>query len=414
MLDNLSDDNKYLLRLLAGGTAIGGGLGLVTSLLNHMNTLREESVEDRNKDTLHARIPVKRANEGGDISTLALALSAPALLGSGFLGWRMGRMAGNKYQAYEMDKRLQDAEEEYRAKLLQEQEMLKGAADGVLNPDSGTRLQGNQTAIAGLFAALGIPFMASAVLANTMLDKQYPKDKSTRDVKPMALRPEFSEDDPDQEEKLAAFWGPEFQSRDEAIDAAMPFLTEVVLSSKQASESVLPDMVATAGMGKLAALEEAVMINGLEDGKVLQMFKGASSNELEPVHTSIGVYLLSKSGMVGASFRSILAAEALDMAPETVKVAASIPKKFQDWLIKWAALHSRASFAVRLEKKAGATALTEEEMANHLQGVMGEEPMYNLAGNSGMSEDSNPDIQAETVQVPPLDDVDQSLLAGKL
>ena len=54
-------DNQLMRKYLVGGAAIGGGTALVTSLLNYLGTLKDESNEtEPDNDTLYLNLRKKR------------------------------------------------------------------------------------------------------------------------------------------------------------------------------------------------------------------------------------------------------------------------------------------------------------------------------------------------------------------
>lgn len=410
-------DQQLLLNLLLGGSLVGGGVGAATSALNHLNSINDDNqaLDKHEKGILRVRIPgTKAANETvpaqgpGDLTPWSWALAAPAAIGGGLLANRAVKKIYEMMRQQELKRELENTQEAYYNAVDQEAALAKRANEEFARQTPRAKDMFGMAAL----TALGVPALSTALLTHLMLNKAFPADKALSERKSLVLA------DPSGEEEIkqaSDVWGPDFRYGGEALEAATPFLAEVVLSHlKQASKpSWLPDLVHEAALGGIRRIEDAVSTaGGWDGGRVAGLFKGASAQPISPVQRSAGIAMLMKSATVGPTFRALLAAEGFDISPIFAKVAAALDQDTQIWLLKWAALHTRATFLSRLEKDAGRDVTSDKEAGEYLKTALSkeqQESVRNLSGGGGVSTDSDVVDDQKRVETPASDGIDKAL-----
>jgi hypothetical protein len=263
----LTPRSKELIKnYLIGGAALGGSGALLTSLVNYINTLKQQvpSDEEREDDeTLYLNVG-KSANDNSgaiDFSAGGMALTGGLLstLGTYALVRKMYQNIKRKQLQEELDQAqqafLSDAQQEANAKTAAAGKPMDLAELGWSGPVS-----------LALLSAI-----ASGALTNKALDKTFPRVKKPKDSSPKRIVIRKTPKKDEEEEEKAAY--DKVAAADQADDA-LEFLVHMCMGSKSASQSELVDIVHATAQGRGPELISNILEYGFDSA--MDTIKGAS------------------------------------------------------------------------------------------------------------------------------------------
>lgn len=370
-------DSYAVLKTILGGTILGGSAAAGTSLLNHINSMKEDrkrkEAEDVGAPELFVPGPggIKAATTSpedtssrGEASGMALGVGIP-LAAVGALGAYGGvkRLYGN-YKQQQLKEKLMHAQRAYEQALIDESKMTKAADDNALMT-TGRSAPDIPFAKALATASVVFPGLASAFLTYRLLNRHFPDAQTSPSPNSVPMKVTLGapqgavkrrvNPDPTTGElvtatKQANYWGPEFASEDEAITAAFPELVETVLGNSKVA-SCIPDMVVAAGRGFIPGMEDALSTGGIKG--LFEFVKGAGANYTDPVEKVAGVARLEASALLSPAFRVLVGQEFVKMAGSFVEAALFLDEDEQKAFLKWGALNGRLMSAQRMERALG-------------------------------------------------------------
>lgn len=349
---NLTErDIKLLKSLLIGGSAIGGGIGLLQSGANYIEHLnqraRAKDKRYKDDDTLFLTVPAEKQASLG--LGLGLAGGALATLATNALVKRL-------YQELVKRPELQAELDEAQRRHLQTAEMeaaQKQAAEG--KPVSTVETLTSLPVALSLLTAL-----ASGALTYSALNKTFPgvgKPINPRPRRVKVLRQSAQAEEPAQEvERLVA----EEEARDNLRDGASQMkeaslpsdfesgawdkLAHMVLAA--GGDTDVSDWVYGAASGRLQELEETVLNHGFD--AACDMFKGASESPVSDNAIDLAVTYFTKSAALGPVFQLMVSAEICEKMPSFFKMAGALNPEDVNDLIGWLSATGCAERAARL------------------------------------------------------------------
>lgn len=358
---DLTDEAKkhsaqILKKYLIGGAALGGGVGLLTSLVNYINHLKDEkedsSVDD---DTIYVyKDPemVDQTKSANWIDTgVGIAGGAAAALGMYSLVNKLYSEFRRKEAQEALDKAqhvflnaqgYKDVKDKKKKKKEDsdstKEELQKSAAD----EEGGRAASGLENLFAAPVAVPLLLALASGVVTNEVLKSKYPNQKPK--IKPPKRFEVVSapEDEDDEEEGKDEFKAAAFQ--EELEDDAAEFMLRMTLENP-CRNSDLTNIVKNAAMGGHLGFKDTVNTIGLTNA--LSMVKGASVQTPDPLAEHLAVCWLNKSARLKHGIRLVAAGEFVEKYPELYKQACNLSEHERAWLYKIAGI---MGVAVRAER----------------------------------------------------------------
>jgi hypothetical protein len=317
-----------LKKFVLGGAALGGGIGLTTSLANYLKYMSDKAnVNDSSQDDdiLYVDVPEEQINKGANVSGwpgvgsgVAMAGGAVSLLVANALVKKLY----NKFKKKQLQQDLDQAQQVYW------EDLPKEAAAG--KPMSGLETLAGIPVSLTLLAAL-----ASGALTKKTLDHYFPKSEASErpDNKPKEVKLRSRPAAPaltDDEGKVV-----------EASTQEMLLTQDLVISSllegMDKRASALPDLVHAVAKGRLKELEDSVVDNGIKT--TLALCKGASLySDVSDLEKWAAIAMINRSPELSDTARVLLATEVEDNLPFFSKQASNLAEEDRDVVIKLASL----------------------------------------------------------------------------
>lgn len=354
----LTPRSKELIKnYLIGGAAIGGSGALLTSLVNYINTLKQQVPADAEKeddDTLYLNVG-KTANESSgamDFTAGGLALTGGLLSTLGT--YALVRKLYQNVKRKQLQEQLDHAQQSFIENANMEAQ-AKNAAAAPGKPMGLTELGWSAPVAFALLSAI-----AAGALTNKALDKTFPSIKKPKDTAPkrIVVRKTPEKEPAAEEEKLAY----DKVAASEQADDALEFLVHLCMGSKSASQSELVDIVHAVAEGRGPDLTSHILEYGFESA--MDTIKGASDSSLTPVQKQCAIGYCVKSAALNPIVSLLAAAEYMDMAPRFTKIASLQTEECTATLIKIAGAIGALN---RMETAGGLTnGLETSDTANEL------------------------------------------------
>ena len=317
----LTPRSKELIKnYLIGGAALGGSGALLTSLVNYINTLKQQVPSDKEKeddDTLYLNVN-KSANESSGATDLAaggVALTGGLLSTLGT--YALVRKLYQNIKRKQLQEELDQAQQSFLTDAQQEAD-VKNAAVG--EPMNLAELAWSAPTAFTLLSAI-----AAGALTNKALDKTFPRVKKPKDSAPkrIVIRKNPKEEEEDEEEKVASV---------EQTDDALEFLMHLCMGSKSASQSDLVDIVYATAQGRGPELISNILEYGFDSA--MDTIKGASEIDITPVQKQCAISYCVKNAALNPIVTLLAAAEYNDMAPKFTKIASLQNEDCLETLVK--------------------------------------------------------------------------------
>lgn len=317
----LTPRSKELIKnYLIGGAALGGSGALLTSLVNYINTLKQQVPSDKEKeddDTLYLNVN-KSANESSGATDLAaggVALTGGLLSTLGT--YALVRKLYQNIKRKQLQEELDQAQQSFLTDAQQEAD-VKNAAVG--EPMNLAELAWSAPTAFTLLSAI-----AAGALTNKALDKTFPRVKKPKDSAPkrIVIRKNPKEEEEDEEEKMASI---------EQTDDAVEFLMHLCMGSKSASQSDLVDIVYATAQGRGPELISNILEYGFDSA--MDTIKGASEIDITPAQKQCAISYCVKNAALNPIVTLLAAAEYNDMAPKFTKIASLQNEDCLETLVK--------------------------------------------------------------------------------
>lgn len=324
----LTPRSKELIKnYLIGGAALGGSGALLTSLINYINTLKQQVPSDAEKeddDTLYLNVG-KSANESAgamDLTAGGLALTGGLLSTLGT--YALVRKLYQNIKRKQLQEELDQAQQSFIQNAQQESQ-AKNAAAAAGQPMGLAELSWSSPVAFALLSAI-----AAGALTNKALDKTFPRVKKPKDTSPkrIVIRKSPKEDEETEEEKMAY----DKVASAEQADDGLEFLMHLCMGSKSASQSELVDIVHAVSQGRGPDLTNHMLEYGFDSA--MDTIKGASEIAITPVRKQFAISYCAKSAALNPVVSLLAAAEYNDMAPKFTKIASLQNEECVDTLLK--------------------------------------------------------------------------------
>ena len=351
----VDDRGKRLIgKYMMGGAAIGGSAALATSLMNYLNTLKQQgdAANDTSEDddTLFLTMRNKNQNAPNVIKGtgarkmasigggLALTGGALATLGS----YSLIRQLYQKYKKKQLQSELDDSQQQFFDVVSQEGAAMKrsSAKSAAMNPAEAGKPMGMTEMLTSTPVTLTLlAALASGALAHKALDRTFPLPKHNTATGPKRIVLKKEDTYKDTEDELDAHGQPKMASYDdltvaEQFDDGLEFLVHTVLENvKKANLSELRTIVGAAANGQL----EEFTTNMLEYGydTAINMIKGAEEHFPKNRGNQImAVAQCVKSAALNPVIGVLAAGEYEDMAPHFMKVSGDQSEAQKETLCK--------------------------------------------------------------------------------
>lgn len=311
----LSNTDKDLIkRYILGGAGVGISAGAITSLLNHLNQLKEESSPDTSLDDDVLRLQVrtaqnKQASVGGSLAMTGGLLST---LG----GYALIRRLYEDSKRKRMQEMLDQAQNQF-IEVSDDEANLKSAATD-RKPMSFTEFLTSSPLAISMLLGLG-----SGVAAHQFLKKTYPEIKSTSRTSPRRVILQ------------------DVQDEEDVKSASMEMVGRLLCSGLvKSADSDFLDLVSACGQGRASEFSDALCEFSAETA--LDLVKGASQGDATPETLSVGCAVAFSNPVISPLASSLAAAEYFESAPEWSKKASTIEDDMAESLIKIASICNEA------------------------------------------------------------------------
>jgi len=324
----LTPRSKELIKnYLIGGAALGGSGALLTSLINYINTLKQQVPSDPDKeddDTLYLNVG-KSANDSAGATDLAaggLALTGGLLSTLGT--YALVRKLYQNVKRKQLQEQLDQAQQAFIENAEQEAQTKK--ADEVGKPMGLAELTWSSPVAFALLSAI-----AAGALTNKALDKTFPRVKKPKDTAPkrIVIRKNPEEEEQMAEEEKMAY--DKVASAEQSEDG-LEFLMHLCMGSKSASQSELVDIVYAVAQGRGPDLTSHILEYGFDSA--MDTIKGASEIDITPAQKQCAISYCVKSAALNPVVSLLAAAEYNDMAPRFTKIASLQSEERADTLLK--------------------------------------------------------------------------------
>lgn len=334
-------DEKILLKHLVGGLLTGGGVASAVMLGRHLAALqrraKQQRYSDRDDDTVTLVVPErgnpaiqKRAsankNRTGD-NAVSAALNYLAIILGGAGGYIATERLYNNYRKKSLQKEIDQAQRVYMD-LSQDKRVLSRGG----NPSYGQIEKHAAAEFSTASNVLGVPLalgallaLASGVVTNKILEKQFPKPTDPAKTRPSTLDVRI-------------------ERAVRGVDTSVPAIdVEVVEPSTESSEalmrqslaktaSVVTDLVCMVASGRGYELKQAVEDYGWEHAA--ELCKRANTDKGPAAWKKhLAISALAHDPILSPGVTFIAAAENLEDSPGMVKVAAYVDEEFSNDLV---------------------------------------------------------------------------------
>lgn len=362
-------DKQKIIKLLTGGAAAGTSVGLSIALANFLNSLSKETKPQTSKDddVLYVDLPSREAEKKATLST-AVGLTGAVLTGLGSLA--LVREIQQRIKERELQKRLDKAQVAYTQRVLEEAE-TQGQKRATFDAPGSPLFPGDVTVGAPL-AGLLLTMLASGALTYRGLNKHFPAAKPSKSIGPKRVvvrrKPVENTEEKDEgnseEEDLN-----KTASVSISDDDALESLVKIAMSNPS-NQSDLRDIVYAVARGRHNEICEHGLNLGAES--IFDVVKAASSVAVSPERVQMAVTRCVKSAFLRPIIETLACAEFYDMAPASVKLAASLNEEARDELVKIASIiGSSDRYSFWCEK------FGEEEVIKAATMISPEEDPYN-------------------------------------
>lgn len=390
----LTPRSKELIKnYLLGGAALGGSGALLTSLMNYINTLKQQAAPDAEReddDTLYINVNDKAANESAGYKDLAaggLALTGGVLSTLGT--YALVRKLYQQMKRKQLQEQLDLAQQEF-VNTSDAEAAAKKAATG--QPMGLAELAYSAP---GAFALLSA--IAAGALTHKALDKTFPRIKKPAGpgLKKVVVRRAPKKEDEGEEKNAYDKVAAEQQYSD-----GLEFLVHLCMGSKSASQSELVDIVHAVAQGRGAELQRNMLELGFDTA--METIKGASELDITPLQKQLAISYCVKSAALSPVVSMLAAAEYNDMAPKFTSISQLQSEECQDTLLKLAGTlgaMNRAEMADKLDlefvedKQANDASL--EEILQAINQLYAQKDLPGGEGMDGEDVEQNDDLSGE-------------------
>lgn len=324
----LTPRSKELIKnYLIGGAAMGGSAALLTSLINYINTLKQQAPADKEREddeTLYLNVNKSAADKAGPIDLTAGGLALTGGLLSTLGTYALVRKMYQNIKRKQLQEELDRAQQSFLNTAEEEGEAKKTAAAGG-QPMGLAELSWSSPVAFALLSAI-----AAGALTNKALEKTFPRIKKPKDTAPkrIVIRKNPEQEEEIEEEKNAY----DKVASAEQYDDGLEFLTHLCMGSKSAADSELVDIVHAVAQGRGPELTSHILEYGFDSA--MDTIKGASENKISATQKQAAISYCVKSAALNPIVSMLAAAEYNDMAPKFTKIASLQNEECIETLLK--------------------------------------------------------------------------------
>lgn len=318
-------DWATVLKLFAGGALTGAGIGAGTNYLRQLQSLQEQanSEHDTSKDddVVYLNLPANRLSPPMPKMAAANSASTFALGGLGaatglYLSYNAVRDIFQKARHRQLQKELDRSQQIYLTGLNNSALQKNASQFNLLSQGVGSAY------LVALLTALG-----SAVATNKILQKKFPPIESPMRGKPrkIVLRSVDPAGTPVTPDEVAT------------PPAVTPDAVEGVLRThlgnpKAASASGFSDLISAMAVGRQEECKHVLRTAGING--LFSAIKGARFVKSSSLNKNLAISSYVLDPLLSAALNPVLASEFYDQANGLCKLAAYIPPRFQEELVK--------------------------------------------------------------------------------
>ena len=306
-------DWPTVLKLMGGGAALGGGIGAASTLVKYLKGMNDKAKAkqdtSRDDDVLYLDLPapvsqrgIKRAAEDkGSSGTLALG-SLGSMVGA-YLAYNAVRGAYSKMKRKQLQGELDTAQHAYLGGLGRQVDFSKAAS----------QFSGVNKVVGGGYLAGLLTILGSAVLANKLLQKQFP-DRAPRNPhqpRKIVIRTMRNPDAEDQDVPAESLGG--------SPDATENLMRLNLANTKSAASWGLTDLMAAAAQGRCQEIKRACVDAGAD--AAFDICKGASNNDYSNLQLNLAISWAAHDPIVSQMIEPYLAAQLVHDSPTFAKAA---------------------------------------------------------------------------------------------
>lgn len=388
-------DWPLVLKLFAGGALTGAGLGAGSSFLRHLQTLQAQAKPDSaaDDDVLYLDVPETPEVAGQPRRKRASTMTFAAGGLSGILGtilaYNAVRNAYQKARKRQLQSELDASQQIYLGDLGAQRDLVKGASSQFSALNKG---------VGGVYLALFLAALGSGVVANRLLQKQFPALKSPNRNRPrkIVVRSRKPEGVADEQTVM---------SGNEVTPDALEGLVRTNLQMPKAAnaDGSVADLVGAIADGLYPQVKSALTCHGLD--YTLDMVKGARHAKVGALRHNLALTCLCADPLLSEAIQPLVASEFHDAGGEwCMKLAAHVPEEYQDSLaqLSEALLHDtrKAIYAPlmsmhKVSMDLGPGTLETALLAKSLGSILSDQ------GNNGQRQPGTMDTPVSTESSPP-------------
>lgn len=341
----LTPRSKELIKnYLIGGAAMGGSAALLTSLVNYINTLKQQipSNDEENDENLYINVGKSAKDSAGasDFAAGGIALTGGLLSTLGT--YALVRKLYQDIKRKQLQEQLDSAQQEF---------IQAADAEGAAKK-AGDENNGSPMSLAELSYSVPVAFtllsaLAAGALTNKALDKTFPRLKKPKNNAPkrIVIRKAPNEDSEIQEEEKNAY---DKLAAKEQYEDGLEFLMHLCMGSKSAAQSELVDIVHAVAQGRGPDLTNHILEYGFDSA--MDTIKGASEVPADSMRKQTAIGYCVKSAVLNPIVSMLASAEYNDMAPKFTKIASMQNEECASTLLKIAGVIGALNRVETLEK----------------------------------------------------------------
>lgn len=310
-------DWSLVMKLFAGGALTGAGLGAGTSFMRHLQNLRDQTRQDTSLDddvlylNLPERPPKPTTGRRKVASTSTFAAGGMAGILGTLLAYNAVRGAYQKARKKRLQQELDQAQNIYLTSLSPGDMGKQASQFGMLS-----------TGVGSVYLALLLSALGSGVVANKILQKNFPAHKNPNRMRPRKIVVCSPHAEGEDERTLV--------SKNEITPDALEGLvrTDLDMPKVANADGSLADLVAAVASGRGAEFKDHLENLGLETA--LDLVKGARHEKVSSFRRNLALTWICSDPMVSEAIAPLAAAEFQEGGGEWVmKTAAEIEDKYQ-------------------------------------------------------------------------------------
>lgn len=316
-------DWPLVLKMFAGGALTGAGLGAGSSFLRYLQSLKDQTTPDSSADddVLYLNLPEKPVKPGKSprtkmASTATYATGGMAGILGTILAYNAVRNAYQKHRKKLLQEELDKKQQIYLGDLTTQRDFAKGAS----------QFSGLSKGVGTAYLALLLAALGSGVVANRMLQKQFPPAKNPNRQRPRKIVVRSKTPQGEEDRTIT--------SNQAVTPDALEGLvrTDMALPKVANADCSIADLIGAVAAGR----GDEVLQNAMEFGldSALDLVKGARHEKVSHLDHNMAITWLCTQPFMAEAIQPLVAAEFQDGGGEWyLKAASFIPEEYHDNLV---------------------------------------------------------------------------------